>query len=325
MKQYIVTGMSCAACSARVEKAVGKVDGVSSVSVNLLTGAMFVEGGAAVDIIAAVEKSGYGVEFENASKKVFSGETSKNSDVTRLGQRLVSSLIFLVILMYISMGHIMWRWSVPRFLEGNNMAIGLAELLLTVSVLVINRDFFVRGVKAAFKGAPNMDTLVALGSGAAFVYSTCMLFKMTSSPHSHSLLHGLYFESAAMIVTLITVGKLLEARAMSLANLAPKTATVIVDGVEKTVAAEAVSVGDIFIVKPGESIPADGVVTEGGSAVDESALTGESIPVDKEAGDKVFAATVNQSGFIKCRATFVGEDTGLEPALLLELCELLLL
>ncbi len=319
MEQFRVTGMSCAACSARVEKAVGSVDGVSSVSVNLLTGAMSVEGGARDEIISAVEKAGYGVEIKNASKKAFSYETPKMSDVTHLGKRLASSLMFLLILMYISMGHIMWGWPLPRFLEGNHIATGIAELLLTVSVLVINRDFFIKGINAAFKGAPNMDTLVALGSGAAFVYSICLLFAMTASPDGHSLLHGLYFESAAMIVTLITVGKLLEARAkgkttdalMSLADLAPKTATVIVDGAEKIIAAEDVCVGDIFIVKPGESIPADGIVIEGASAVDESALTGESIPMDKEDGDKVFAATVNRSGFIKCRATFVGEDTGL--------------
>lgn len=319
MEQFKVTGMSCAACSARVEKAVGRVANVSSVSVNLLTETMSVEGGEADEIIAAVEKAGYGAELKNQEKKVSSEEKKDKELWTSLKGRLVSSLIFLLILMYVSMGHMMWSLPLPDFLSGNYVAVGLLELLLAICVLVINKDFFISGAKAAFKGAPNMDTLVAMGSGAAFIYSTCVLFEMTASPHNHSLLHGLYFESAAMIVTLITVGKILEARAKGkttdalkgLINLAPKTATIIVDGEEKIVPAESLSVDNIFIVKPGESIPADGVVTEGHSSVDESALTGESIPVDKEAGDKVFAATINKFGYIRCRATQVGEETGL--------------
>ena len=320
MEQFNVTGMSCAACSARVEKAVSKLPGVSTVAVNLLTETMSVEGSASPEtIISAVENAGYGASLKNGTKKISSAELSAKSPVRHIGGRLLSSLVFLAALMYFSMGYVMWGFPVPEFFKGNPVAVGLSELLLTVAVLVINREFFVSGSKALFKGAPNMDTLVALGSGAAFVYSTCVLFAMTGLKDSHSLLHGMYFESAAMIVTLITVGKLLEARAkgkttdalMSLINLAPKTATLIVDGEEKIVPAEEVAVGDIFAVKPGESIPADGVVTEGHSSIDESALTGESIPADKEVGDKVSAATVNRFGYIRCRATHVGNDTGL--------------
>jgi len=320
MEQFNVTGMSCAACSARVEKAVSKLPGVSSVAVNLLTETMSVEGNASPEsIISAVENAGYGASLKNGTNKTSSAELSAKSPVKHIGGRLLSSLVFLAALMYFSMGYVMWGFPVPEFFKGNPVAVGLSELLLTVAVLVINREFFVSGSKALFKGAPNMDTLVSLGSGAAFIYSVCVLFAMTGLNDSHSLLHGMYFESAAMIVTLITVGKLLEARAkgkttdalMSLINLAPKTATIIVDGAEKTVPAEEVAVGDIFAVKPGESIPADGVVTEGHSSIDESALTGESIPVDKETGDKVSAATVNRFGYIRCRATHVGNDTGL--------------
>lgn len=319
MEQFNVTGMSCAACSARVEKAVTKLPGVSSVAVNLLTGVMSVDGSASPEaIISAVEKAGYGASLKN-DKKISSHERPAKSPVRNITGRLLASLVFLILLMYFSMGYVMWNFPVPEFFKGNPVAVGIGELLLTVIVLVINKDFFVSGIKSLFKGAPNMDTLVALGSGAAFVYSTCVLFLMTVSAQNHYLLHGMYFESAAMIVTLITVGKLLEARAkgkttnaiMSLINLAPKTATLIVDGEEKIVPAEEVAVGDIFAVKPGESIPADGIVTEGHSSVDESALTGESIPVDKEVGDKVSAATVNKFGYIRCRATHVGEDTGL--------------
>ena len=320
MEQFNVTGMSCAACSARVEKAVSKLPGVSTVAVNLLTETMSVEGSASPEtIISAVENAGYGASLKNGTKKISSDEFPAKSPVRHIGGRLLSSLVFLAALMYFSMGYVMWGFPVPEFFKGNPVAVGLSELLLTVAVLVINREFFVSGSKALFKGAPNMDTLVSLGSGAAFIYSVCVLFAMTSLKDSHSLLHGMYFESAAMIVTLITVGKLLEARAkgkttdalMSLINLAPKTATLIVDGAEKTVPAEEVAVGDIFAVKPGESIPADGVVTEGHSSIDESALTGESIPADKEVGDKVSAATVNRFGYIRCRATHVGNDTGL--------------
>ncbi len=320
MEQFNVTGMSCAACSARVEKAVSKLPDVSSVAVNLLTETMSVEGNASPEsIISAVENAGYGASLKNGTNKTSSAELSAESPVKHIGGRLLSSLVFLAALMYFSMGYVMWGFPVPEFFKGNPVAVGLSELLLTVAVLVINREFFVSGSKALFKGAPNMDTLVSLGSGAAFIYSVCVLFAMTGLKDSHSLLHGMYFESAAMIVTLITVGKLLEARAkgkttdalMSLINLAPKTATLIVDGEEKIVPAEEVAVGDIFAVKPGESIPADGVVTEGHSSIDESALTGESIPVDKETGDKVSAATVNRFGYIRCRATHVGNDTGL--------------
>lgn len=320
MEQYAVTGMSCAACSARVEKAVSKVPGVSSVSVSLLTNSMAVEGTAdAKEIISAVEGAGYNAQIKGEKKKSVSGTREKDTTVERLTKRLVSSLVFLLLLMYFSMGYVMWGWWVPEFFVGNPVATGLVQLLLTIAVMVINRDFFISGGKAIIKRAPNMDTLVALGSGAAFVYSTCVLFMMTAPGSNPHMLHDMYFESAAMILALITVGKLLEARSkgrttdalMSLINLAPKTAIVIVDGAEKEISAEEISVGDIFAVKPGESIPADGIVTEGHSAVDESALTGESIPVDKAEGDRVSAATVNRSGYMRCRATHVGEDTGL--------------
>ncbi|MBQ7976378.1 MAG: heavy metal translocating P-type ATPase [Clostridia bacterium] len=320
MEQYAVTGMSCAACSARVEKAVSKVPGVSSVSVSLLTNSMAVEGTAdAKEIISAVEGAGYNAQIKGKKKKSVSGTRERDTTVERLTKRLVSSLVFLLLLMYFSMGYVMWGWWVPEFFVGNPVATGLVQLLLTIAVMVINRDFFISGGKAIIKRAPNMDTLVALGSGAAFVYSTCVLFMMTAPGSNPHMLHDMYFESAAMILALITVGKLLEARSkgrttdalMSLINLAPKTAIVIVDGAEKEISAEEISVGDIFAVKPGESIPADGIVTEGHSAVDESALTGESIPVDKAEGDRVSAATVNRSGYMRCRATHVGEDTGL--------------
>ena len=338
MKQYNVTGMSCAACSARVEKAVNKVPGVESCSVSLLTHSMGVEGQvAAADIIRAVEAAGYGASEKvsglraDASSRGSSGsmqaaeETLADKETPLLKKRLLASIGFLIVLMYFSMGHMMWGWPVPWFFAENPMALGLLQLLLTTAVMVINQKFFISGYKSLWHKAPNMDTLVALGSGAAFVYSTYALFAMIEAMGQGDMagvkeyMHELYFESAAMILTLITVGKMLEARSKgkttdalkSLMKLAPKTANVVRDGVEMQVAIDAVTKGDIFVVRPGENIPVDGVVIDGSSAVNEAALTGESIPVDKAAGDTVSAATLNQSGFLTCEATRVGEDTTL--------------
>ena len=338
MEQYNVTGMSCAACSARVEKAVGKVEGVTSCSVSLLTNSMGVEGTASAEaIIKAVEEAGYGASLKGATEGGAKGSNSGSNtagvsedaladkETPVLKRRLFTSLGFLVLLMYVSMGHMMWGWPVPAFLERNPVALGLTQLLLTVIVMVINQKFFVNGYKSLFHGAPNMDTLVALGSSAAFVYSTYALFAMSDAMalgnHElmHEFMHEFYFESAAMILTLITVGKMLETRSKGkttdalkgLMKLAPKTATVVRDGAEQTIPMEQVVIGDIFVVRPGEQIPVDGVVVDGSGAVNESALTGESIPVDKEAGSTVSAATLNQSGFLTCRATRVGQDTSL--------------
>ncbi|MCD8082702.1 MAG: heavy metal translocating P-type ATPase [Clostridiales bacterium] len=332
MEQYTVTGMSCAACSARVEKAVSKVPGVTSCSVSLLTNSMGVEGSAtAQDIIAAVQNAGYGAAKKGATKDQSHGamaeaeDALKDRDTPVLKRRLLWSLGFLIVLMYISMGHTMWGWPLPAFFEGNHVAMGLAQLYLTVIVMVINQKFFINGFRSLLHRAPNMDTLVAMGSAASFLYSSYALFAMTDAQVRMdmdavmSYMHEFYFESAAMILTLITVGKMLEARSKgrttdalkSLMKLAPKTATVVRDGAEETVSIDQVQKEDIFVVRPGEHIPVDGIVIEGSSAVNESALTGESIPVDKAEGDKVSAATVNQSGFIRCRATRVGEDTTL--------------
>lgn len=322
MKQYEVTGMTCAACSARVEKAVLAVDGVTSCSVSLLTNTMAVEGTATEnEIISAIEKAGYGIKTNDKEIKEDSFLEDRESPV--LKRRLLSSLIFLALLMYISMGHTMWNWPLPKFFEGNHMAIGMVQMLLAIAVMVINKKFFVGGFKSLINRAPNMDTLVALGSGASFVYSTYVLFAMTGAQMKGNTeavmhyMHDLYFESAAMILALITVGKMLEARSKgkttnalkSLMKLAPKKAIIIVDGQEKEIPASEIKKGDMFIVKPGEAIPADGVVTDGHSAVNESALTGESIPADKTVGDSVSAATVNMSGYIRCEATKVGKDT----------------
>lgn len=329
MKQYNVTGMSCAACSARVEKAVSKLDGVTSCSVSLLTNSMGVEGNVTPEeVIAAVESAGYGATLKGADKKSANSENNdnlKDTETPALLKRLIASLVFLILLMYFSMGHMMWGFPVPQFLESNHIAMGLIQLLLTAAVMVINQKFFISGFKALFNRAPNMDTLVALGSSAAFVYSTYALFAMTNAQLAGdtngvmTYMHELYFESAAMILTLITVGKMLEARSKgkttdalkSLIKLAPKTAVILVDGKETQVSIDKVKKGDIFVVRPGESIPVDGIVIEGNSAVNESVLTGESIPVDKSKGDVVSAATINQSGFIKCEASRVGEDTTL--------------
>ncbi len=332
MEQYQVTGMSCAACSARVEKAVSKVEGVTSCSVSLLTNSMGVEGTASADaIIRAVEEAGYGAskKMTGASEKkntaTESDDMLKDRETPILKKRLFSSLGFLLVLMYFSMGHMMWGWPIPTWFEGNHVAMGLLQLLLTIAVMVINQKFFISGFKSLWHKAPNMDTLVALGSSAAFVYSTYALFAMTDAQAKGdmegvmSYMHEFYFESAAMILTLITVGKMLEARSKgkttdalkSLMKLAPKTAVVIRNGVDTEVAINEVKKGDIFVVRPGENIPVDGVVLEGSSAVNEAALTGESIPVDKEVGSQVSAATLNQSGFLKCEATRVGEDTTL--------------
>lgn len=333
MEQYSVTGMSCAACSSRVEKAVSKVPGVTSCSVSLLTNSMGVEGTAAEqEIIKAVEDAGYGAAKKGAiagGKPVITEmageELLKDRETPLLRQRLIASLGFLIVLMYISMGHMMWGWPLPAFLEGNHIAVGLFQLLLTIIIMVINQKFFISGFKSLFHKAPNMDTLVALGSTAAFVYSTYALFAMTdaqvkgNSNMVMEYMHEFYFESAAMILTLITVGKMLEARSKgkttdalkSLMKLAPKTAILVIDGIETEVSIDQVKTGDIFVVRPGENIPVDGVVLEGNSAVNESALTGESIPIDKEKGDHVSAATINQSGYLRCEATRVGEDTTL--------------
>lgn len=329
MQKYDVTGMSCAACSARVEKAVKKVDGVTSCSVSLLTNSMGVEGTASSDkIIAAVKAAGYGASLSGGAKQK-SGDVGsdalKDTETPALLRRLIASVVFLVVLMYISMGHMMWGWPLPEILAHNHVAQGLIQLILTAIIMVINQKFFISGFKGLIHRSPNMDTLVALGSGAAFVYSTYALFAMTQAQlvgdHAAvmSYMHELYFESAAMILTLITVGKTLEARSKGrttdalkgLMRLAPKTAVVVRDGAEQQVEISQVRVGDIFVVRPGESIPVDGVVLEGSTAVNESALTGESISVDKQEGDRVSAATLNQSGFIRCEATKVGEDTTL--------------
>ena len=330
MKQYNVTGMSCAACSARVEKAVGKVPGVTSCSVSLLTNSMGVEGTASPEaVIKAVQDAGYGASEKGASKQSASmaeNEKALEDHATpALKRRLIWSVGFLIVLMYFSMGHMMWGWPLPRFYNDNHVAMGLTQLLLTVIIMVINQKFFISGFKSLWHRAPNMDTLVALGATAAFVYSTYALFAMTGAQVRGDMdavmdyMMDFYFESAAMILTLITVGKMLEARSKgkttdalkSLMKLAPKTAAVVRDGQEVTVPVEQVQRDDVFVVRPGESIPVDGVVLEGTSAVNESALTGESVPADKTPGDAVSAATVNQSGFLRCRATRVGEDTTL--------------
>lgn len=317
MRKFDITGMSCAACSARVEKAVAAVDGVESCAVNLLTNSMTVTGFAGDEkIIAAVNEAGYGAS--RSGQKKTEEDTLKDNETPLLLRRLVSSLVFLVILMYISMGHVMWGFPLPAVLSGNPLAVAVTELLLTTLIMVINQRFFISGFKGLIKGAPNMDTLVSLGSAAAYIYSTYELYVMTAN-NSHGGLHNLYFESAAMILTLITVGKMLEAKSKGrttdalkgLMCLSPETATVIRDGKETVVDIEQVLVGDIFTVKAGESIPVDGVIEEGVCSVDQAALTGESIPVDKTAGDGVSAACVCKSGFIKCRATRVGEDTTL--------------
>jgi len=338
MEQYLVTGMSCAACSARVEKAVTKVAGVTSCSVSLLTNSMGVEGSAkASDIIKAVEAAGYGASIkknDTANDKThdnfamdYAAEEAAliDKETPLLKRRLIFSIIFLAILMYFSMGHMMWNWPLPQFFADNHVAMGLLQLLLTVIIMVINQKFFVSGIKGFIHRAPNMDTLVALGAGAAFIYSTFALFMMTDAQAkgNHMLvmeyMHEFYFESAAMILTLITVGKMLESKSKgkttnalkSLMKLAPKTAVVVRNGQESVIPVGEVVTGDIFVVRPGENIPVDGMVTEGNSAVNESALTGESIPADKQQGDRVYAGTINQSGFIKCSAVSVGKDTTL--------------
>lgn len=333
MQQYIVTGMSCAACSARVEKAVNAVPGVTSCSVSLLTNSMGVEGNAAEDtIIEAVQNAGYGAKIKGAG--VQSGNAQNQGALEEelvdhttplLRKRLLWSVCFLLVLMYFSMGHMMWNWPVPKWMAGNHVAMGLTQMLLTIIIMVINQHFFISGFKSLWHRAPNMDTLVALGATAAFGYSTYALFAMTDAvmrgadKQVMAYMHDFYFESAAMILTLITVGKMLEARSKGkttdalkgLLGLAPKTAVVVRDGAEVTVDIASVQKDDIFVVRPGETIPVDGIVLDGNSAVDESALTGESVPVDKQKDDPVSAATINQSGFLKCRATRVGEDTTL--------------
>lgn len=332
MEQYNVTGMSCAACSARVEKAVSKVPGVTGCSVSLLTNSMGVEGTASEqDIIRAVEASGYGASKKGGAKETSGSGASDYEEMLRdkttplLKKRLIASLVLLIPLMYVSMGHMMWNWPLPSFFDGNHVAMGLVQLLLTVAIMVINQRFFISGFKSLWHRAPNMDTLVALGATASFGYSVYALFAMTGAQVRGDMdavmgyMHEFYFESAAMILTLITVGKMLEALSKGrttdalkgLMKLAPKTATLLRNGQETEVSIDQVKIGDCFVVRPGENIPVDGVVTEGSSAVNESALTGESIPVDKAAGDTVSAATLNQSGFLTCEATRVGEDTTL--------------
>ena len=334
MKQYTVTGMSCAACSTRVEKTVSKVPGVTSCSVSLLTNSMGVEGSATdQEIIKAVVDAGYGASTKDAGGEKKGGANSAaasegalaDHETPILKKRLLYSVGFLLVLMYFSMGHMMWNWPLPAFMDGNHVMMGLVQLYLTVIIMVINQKFFINGFKSLFHGAPNMDTLVALGSFASFGYSSYALFAMTYAEHQGDAeavmgyMHEFYFESAAMILTLITVGKMLEARSKgkttdalkSLMKLSPKTAVVEKEGKETEVPVEQVRIGDVFVVRPGENIPVDGVVLEGNSAVNEAALTGESIPVDKQAGDRVSAATINQSGFIRCEATRVGEDTTL--------------
>ena len=332
MEQYTVTGMSCAACSSRVEKAVSKVPGVTACSVSLLTNSMGVEGDASPEaVIHAVEDAGYGASLKGQSGTAQAQSASEAEDALKdretpvLKRRLIASLGFLAVLMYISMGHMMWGWPLPHFMDGNHVAMGLLQLLLAGIIMVINQKFFISGFKGLLHRAPNMDTLVALGSGASFIYSTYALFAMTDAQLKGndaavmSYMHEFYFESAAMILALITVGKMLEARSKGkttdalkgLMKLAPKTAVIIRDGAETEVPIEQVKKGDVFVVRPGENIPVDGVVLEGTSAVNEAALTGESIPVDKAQGDPVSAATVNQSGYLRCEATRVGEDTSL--------------
>lgn len=329
MEQYLVTGMSCAACSARVEKAVSKVKGVTSCSVSLLTNSMGVEGTASPEaIIQAVQQAGYDASKKGAESTPAAGSDSDalaDHETPVLRKRLIASVGFLAVLMYLSMGHMMWNWPLPSFFNGNHIAMGLVQMLLTIIIMVINRKFFVSGFQSLLHRSPNMDTLVALGSGAAFVYSTYALFAMTDAQVKGDMdtvmhyMHEFYFESAAMILTLITVGKMLEAHSKGkttsalkgLMNLSPKTAVLLRDGAEVTVPIEQVHKGDIFVVRPGESIPVDGVILDGTSAINESALTGESIPVDKSQGDSVSAATINQSGFLRCEATRVGEDTTL--------------
>ena len=330
MEHYTVTGMSCAACSARVEKAVSAVPGVTSCSVSLLTNSMGVEGSATPDaVISAVQAAGYGASLKGAAQSVPSiaeqEDTLADHETPVLKRRLIASLGFLIVLMYFSMGHMMWGWPLPSFFDGNHVAMGLIQMLLTIAVMVINQKFFINGFKSLFHGAPNMDTLVALGATASFGYSTYALFAMTGAQVRGdaaavmSYMHEFYFESAAMILALITVGKMLEARSKgkttdalkSLMKLAPQTATLLRNGQEVTVPIAQVKRGDVFVVRPGENIPVDGVILEGESAVNESALTGESIPVDKAVGDSVSAATTNQSGFLRCEAMRVGEDTTL--------------
>ncbi|MBE6967294.1 MAG: heavy metal translocating P-type ATPase [Ruminococcaceae bacterium] len=322
MEQYVVTGMHCAACSAAVERAVRAVPGVTDCAVNLLMNSMGVEGTASSEaVIAAVEKAGYGASRRDGSEKA-RAETSdaelEDKETPKLRKRLIASLVFLLLLMYVAMGHGMWGWPLPRFWVGNPFALGLTQMLLAAIVLVINQRFFISGFLGLLRRAPNMDTLVALGSGAAFVYSVCALFMMAApGADAEHWLHEMYFESSAMILTLITVGKLLEAGSKgkttdalkSLLRLTPQTATVLRDGKEETIPVDELRVGDVFLVRPGESIPVDGTVLEGESAVNEAALTGESIPVDKGVGDRISAATLNQSGFLKCAAARVGEDT----------------
>ena len=330
MEHYTVTGMSCAACSARVEKAVSAVPGVTSCSVSLLTNSMGVEGSATPDaVISAVQAAGYGASLKGTAQSVPSIAEQEDAladhETPVLKRRLIASLGFLIVLMYFSMGHMMWGWPLPSFFDGNHVAMGLIQMLLTIAVMVINQKFFINGFKSLFHGAPNMDTLVALGATASFGYSTYALFAMTGAQVRGdaaavmSYMHEFYFESAAMILALITVGKMLEARSKgkttdalkSLMKLAPQTATLLRNGQEVTVPIAQVKRGDVFVVRPGENIPVDGVILEGESAVNESALTGESIPVDKAVGDSVSAATTNQSGFLRCEATRVGEDTTL--------------
>ena len=340
MDQYTVTGMSCAACQARVEKAVSKVPGVTSCNVSLLTNTLGVEGTAsASDIMQAVENAGYGASPKGAESARSAGsltakiaaeeEALKDHETPVLKKRLIASLGFLLVLMYFSMGHMMFGWPLPAFFDGNHVAMGIVQMLLAGIVMVINQKFFISGFKSLFHGAPNMDTLIAMGSGAAFVYSTIMLLAMTRAQvdgnHEAVMRYMMefYFESAAMILTLITVGKMLEARSKgrttdalkSLMKLAPKTANVERNGIEETIDIDLVQKGDIFVVRPGETIPVDGVVIEGESAVNEAALTGESIPVDKEPGSPVSSATLNQSGFLRCQATRVGEDTSLSQVI----------
>ncbi|MDY4607992.1 MAG: heavy metal translocating P-type ATPase [Eubacterium sp.] len=325
MTQYNVTGMSCAACSARVEKAVNSVDGVTSCAVSLLTNSMGVEGTASPDeIIKAVTAAGYGASLKDGTKKeTTNSDELKDTETPKLIKRLVASVVFLIPLMYISMGHMMWGWPLPHFMDNNHVAMGLAQMLFAIIIMVINQKFFISGFKGLINKSPNMDTLIAIGSGASFLYSTYSLFAMTvaqtagDSAKVMSYMDGFYFESAAMILTLITVGKTLESYSKGrttdalkgLLSMAPKTATIIRDGAETEVPIENVQIGDIFAVKPGESIPVDGVIIDGETAIDESAITGESIPVDKTEGDSVTAATINSSGYIKCRAVRVGEDT----------------
>ena len=328
MEQFKVTGMHCAACSARVEKAVLKVPGVTSCAVSLLTNSMGVEGDAdAQTIISAVKQAGYGASVNGDESQGATGADAglEDMDTPVLKKRLIASIVFLAALMYFSMGHMMWGWPLPKWFEGNHVAMGLLQMILAAIIMIINQHFFINGFKGLINRSPNMDTLVALGSMASFVWSVYVLFEMTGAQAAGdekavmNYMMDFYFESAAMILTLITVGKMLEARSKGkttdalkgLMNLAPKTAVVLIDGEEKTVAVRRVKKGDIFVVRPGENIPVDGCIIEGNSAVNESALTGESIPVDKEVGDMVSAATINQSGYIKCEATRVGEDTTL--------------